>query len=154
MAEAVFRNMVLEAGLNQEIEVDSAGTGDWHQGQPPHKGTLEILSRYEICADKLIARQVEANDLSHFQYVIVMDDSNMEDLLTFGQVHPNTYVGKLCDFLENSTYENVPDPYYTGDFDETYELVTASCKGLLEFIRKRCKTNEKNNICNEEYREI
>jgi len=137
MAEAVLRDMVVKAGLEQEIEVDSAGTGGWHEGQPPHKGTIEILNRYDICSDKLIARQVISDDLTNFQYVIVMDDSNMEDLLTFGSAHPNTYVGKLCDFLQNSVYENVPDPYYTGDFDEAYELVIAGCKGLLEFIKNR-----------------
>ena len=137
MAEAVLRDMVTKEGLEQEIEVDSAGTGGWHEGQPPHKGTLEILSRYDISADKLIARQVRLDDLTNFQYVIVMDDSNMEDLLTFGSADPNTYVGKLCDFLQNSAYDNVPDPYYTGDFDETYELIIAGCKGLLEFIKKR-----------------
>ena len=139
MAEAVLRDMVAKAGLEEEIVVDSAGTGGWHKGQPPHKGTLEILSRYNISSDKLIARQVITDDLTNFQYVIVMDDSNMEDLLAFGSdtASPTTYVGKLCDFLQNSVYENVPDPYYTGDFDETYELIIAGCKGLLRFIKRR-----------------
>ena len=138
MAEAVLRDMVAKEGLEQEIEVDSAGTGGWHKGQPPHKGTLEILERYDISSDKLIARQVISADLTDFQYIIVMDDSNMEDLLAFGVADATTYVGKLCDFLENFVYDNVPDPYYTGDFDETYELVIAGCRGLLEFIKKRC----------------
>jgi len=138
MAEAVLRDLVAKEGLEEKISVDSAGTGDWHKGQPPHEGTLEILSRYDIPADKLIARQVMSEDLTRFQYVIVMDDSNMEDLLAFGSFDPSTYVGKLCDFLENSIYDNVPDPYYTEDFDESYELILAGCKGLLNFIKKRC----------------
>ena len=137
MAEAVFRDILAKEGLEGEIEVDSAGTGGWHKDQPPHKGTLEILQRYNITSENLVARQVRSDDLTNFQYVIVMDDSNMEDLLTFGAVHKNTYVGKLCDFLQNSTYENVPDPYYTGDFDETYELVTAGCRELLNFILRK-----------------
>ena len=137
MAEAVFRDRVQKEGLTQKIEVDSAGTGGWHQGHPPHKGTLEILRRYDISSEKLVGRQVKTEDLTNFHYIIVMDDSNMEDLLTFGTAHPSTHVGKLCDFIENSPLENVPDPYYTGDFDETYELVIAGCKGLLNFIKEK-----------------
>lgn len=137
MAEAVFRDLIEEEGLAHKIAVDSAGTGGWHQGQPPHKGTLEILQRYHISSEKLVARQVKTADLTDFQYIIGMDDHNMKDLLTFGTAHPNTHVGKLCDFIENPPVENVPDPYYTGDFDETYELVRAGCSGLLNLMKEK-----------------
>jgi len=137
MAEAVFRDLVEKEGLTKEIHTDSAGTSGWHDGKPAHEGTLEILKKYEIASDQLVSRKVTVQDLTEFDYVIVMDDSNMEDLVAFGNAASTTHVGKLCDFIKNSLYENVPDPYFTGDFDETYELVTAGCKGLLRFIKER-----------------
>lgn len=137
MAEAVMRHLVQKKDLNAKITVDSAGTGGWHHGEEPHQGTLDILNRYEISATSIFARQVKTTDLTEFSYIIVMDDNNMTDLAEFGQPNGDVHVGKLCDFIENTNYENVPDPYYTGDFDETYELVLAGCRGLLRFIREK-----------------
>jgi len=137
MAEAVFRNLVEKEGLTTEIYTDSAGTSGWHDGKGAHEGTLEILKKYDISADKLVSRQLMTQDFTDFDYIIVMDDSNMEDLLEFGEPAASTHVGKLCDFIKNSLYDNVPDPYFTGDFDETYELVMAGCKGLLAFVKER-----------------
>lgn len=137
MAEAVLRDMVEKKGLNHLIEIDSAGTSGWHDHKPAHDETLAVLKKYGISTAGLISRKVEATDLTDCQYIIVMDDNNMSDLATFGTASSACHVGKMCDFIINSMYENVPDPYYTGDFDETYELVTAGCKGLLKFIEER-----------------
>lgn len=137
MAEAIFRHLIEKENLSDKIATDSAGTSGWHDGKPPHEGTLEILNKYDIASHQLISRKITTEDLNNFDYVIVMDDSNMEDLLAFGNPRSTTHLGKLCDFIKNSLYENVPDPYFTGDFNETYELVTAGCKGLLQFIKER-----------------
>jgi len=137
MAEAVFRDLIEKKGLTTDIMTDSAGTSGWHDGKPAHEGTIEILKKYDVSSDQLVSRKVTTADLTEFDYVIVMDDSNMEDLSAFGTPATTTHVGKLCDFIDNSLYDNVPDPYFTGDFNETYELVRAGCKGLLRFIQER-----------------
>lgn len=137
MAEAIFRKYVQDAGLEHKITVDSAGTGDWHIGKPPHKGTRKILEKYEIGYDGIRARQLSRNDMTDSHYIIAMDDQNMRNITQFYQYaegEKRPYIGKLLDFASSTQLREVPDPYYTGNFDETYELVTDGCRGLLNYI--------------------
>ncbi len=137
MAEAIFMNLIRKEGLENEIQVDSAGTGNWNVGEPPHQGTKNILTKYNIPFGGMRARQVENKDFSVFQYIIAMDEQNIEDLSMFGGGNKNIYIRKLSDFVPDSNWSNVPDPYYTGDFDETYELVSSGCEHLLTFIKDK-----------------
>lgn len=135
MAEAVFRHVVNERGLAQQIDVDSAGTASWHVGKVPHVGTREKLDELNISYEGMTARQVTAEDLREFDYVVTMDEQNKQDVInTFG-VHNDVVVCKLMDFVPNPQEENVPDPYYTGDFDYTYELVAEASHRLLQHIK-------------------
>ncbi len=135
MAEAVFLQMVREADLSDKIEVDSAGTGDWHIGQPPHKGTLEVLKRNGVPANSR-ARQVRLDDLTQFDFVVTMDERNTRDVGELGREAPRAHVARLLDFVVDSNDKNVPDPYFTGDFDGVYALVRTGCARLLEHIRQ------------------
>lgn len=132
MAEAIFEKMVAEAGLAEEIAVDSAGTGSWHVGEPAHRGTRRVLKRHGInYAGR--ARQVTKADLDPAHYVIAMDQSNLDDLRRRFGDHPRLY--RLLDFASNGTEGDVPDPYYTGNFDHVYRLVEDGCHGLLAHVR-------------------
>lgn len=133
MAEAVFRRLVEEAGLDQQIEVDSAGTGDWHIGEAPHQGTRKILDRYEIDYTDIRARQFRKDDFTDFQYIIAMDASNVTNMKRIGK-NSNIEIMRLLDFIPEVKNKDVPDPWYTGDFEETYRLVRAGCQALLGFI--------------------
>jgi len=133
MAEAVFRHLVKEAGLSDRIDVESAGTGGWHIGERPHAGTLAILKRNQIDAGGKRARQIHRADLTEFDYVIAMDDENVADI----QALFHRRVPRLLEFAPQGTPLDVPDPYYTGRFDQVYNLVTAGCKGLLAHIREK-----------------
>ncbi len=135
MAEAVFRQMVKNEGLEDKISVDSAGTGNWHIGKPPHEGTREILTTNQIKYEGIVARQIAKDDISNFDYIIAMDAENLGNLRRMAGYQQTGYIGRLLDFVEKSKIEDVPDPYYTGNFDETYELVTSGCKGLLQTIK-------------------
>ncbi|GAA0288946.1 protein-tyrosine phosphatase [Gracilibacillus halotolerans] len=132
MAEAIFKKIVKENGLSDQIEIDSAGTGDWHIGKPPHIGTRNKLDEMKISYEGQKARQVQDGDLENFDYVIGMDASNLENLRPFKR-GPNTVVKRLMDFVEDAK-EDVPDPYYTNNFDYTYELVEEGCEQLLRNI--------------------
>jgi len=135
MAEAVFRQLVDEAGLSDKFHIDSAGTGNWHVGEKAHHGTRAILKEHGIAYNGR-ARQVTLQDVANPQtYIITMDQSNGNDLRrTFGS-HPNQY--RLLDFSSQQAEGDVPDPYYTNNFENVYRLVTDGCRGLLETIRQR-----------------
>jgi len=137
MAEAVFRHLVNKEGLNGKIEVDSAGTGDWHIGEKPHKGTQKKLDEHNIDYSTIRARQINHQDLVNFHYVIAMDEKNLKDLKGFAIQSPTAYIARLMDFVDDDTVVNVPDPYFTGNFDVTYKLVKEGCEQLLQFVRKR-----------------
>src|SRR5690625_4568043 len=135
MAEAVFRDMVNKEQLSDKIEVDSAGTANWHEGKPPHEGTRNKLDELGISYEGMAARQLKADDFEQFDYIITMDDSNMEDIKREFTQPKNAVVKKLLDYTKGSKEVNVPDPYYTGDFDYTYELVSNACDILLKRIK-------------------
>jgi protein-tyrosine phosphatase len=134
MAEAMFRDLVKRDGLENDISMDSAGTGDWHVGKPPHEGTRGILEKYSIESEGLKARKLTAADLEEFDYIIGMDAENINNINKLG-TGSGIVVRRLLDFVEQPAKENVPDPYFTGNFDETYELVKAGCEALLQEIK-------------------
>jgi protein-tyrosine phosphatase len=135
MAEAVLRHQVAQLGLSGQVEVDSTGTGDWHVGESRHPGTRDILRRNGIATSGR-ARQVTPDDLKAADYVVAMDQANVAALRRIdchGYLKGKMYL--LLDFAGANTPSDVPDPYFTGDFDRVYDLVTAGCEGLLRHIR-------------------
>jgi protein-tyrosine phosphatase len=137
MAEAVFQDMVNKAGLSDKIEVDSAGTGHWHVGQPAHVGTLSVLKANGI-PYKGRARQLERQDLDDFDYVLVMDRENLTTVRqytrgTHAEVNLFLSYAQAAGLVDTDV---VPDPYYDNSFDRTYRLVTVGSKALLDYIRK------------------
>jgi len=136
MAEAVMRHLILLEGLENQIEVDSSGTSDWHIGKVPHKGTLAILEQNNISTDNMFARQYHINDLENFDYIVSMDASNTENIKGINKGESSPKILRLLDLVETSDIKDVPDPYFTGDFDQTYDLVTKGCLALLALIKK------------------
>jgi protein-tyrosine phosphatase len=132
MAEAVFAHKVRAAGLADMIDTDSAGTGHWHVGSPPHHGTRRILAKYAIDY-RHAARQIVASDLEKFDYVMTMDADNYENVRAMGVgkalVRPFLY------YAPGASATEVPDPYFTGNFQEVFDLVDTASEGLLAAIR-------------------
>ncbi len=137
MAEAIFRDMVRKENLSGKIEVDSGGLGDWHIGNPPHRGTREVLNRQNISYEGMVARKVTEKDWNDFDYIIAMDDQNIEGLKRIrNQSNNEAVIAKLMDYVEDPKEDEVPDPYFTGNFDYTYQLVSEGCFQLLKQIKK------------------
>lgn len=132
MAEAVMRDLVEKRGLSADIKVDSAGTSNWHAGEPPHKGTTAKLQEMDISTSGMSSRQLRTSDLE-FDYLVCMDASNVEntrEMLRTDDV-------KVFRFLDLTDHKkDVPDPWYTGDFQETYDLCVEGCEALLALILK------------------
>ncbi|WP_206832020.1 low molecular weight protein-tyrosine-phosphatase [Alicyclobacillus fructus] len=133
MAEAVFRDMVRKAGLEDQIEIDSAGIGDWHAGEPPHHGTRRVLEQKGIDYAGIVSRQIRREDLEQFDYIVAMDESNMRALERLGAKRSER-VFRLLDLVPEEPDE-VPDPYYDGRFEEVYRLVRLGCEALLRRIQ-------------------
>lgn len=134
MAEAIFRQMVDAAGLSRQIAVDSAGTGHWHVGEQPHHGTRRVLREKGI-AYTHAARQIQPHDLHQFDYVLALDSQNLEDIGRLGRGRAD--VMRLLDIVPALGLRDVPDPYYTGRFDEVYDLLEQACRALLAHIIAR-----------------
>ena len=134
MAEAVMRHKVRAAGLESQVEVDSAGTGGWHIGSPPHKGTTGLLREKGIDAAGLRARQIDRSDLNDFDYILTMDDSNLAGVRLLGT--GRAVVRPLLEYAPDAGVTEVPDPFYDGGFAGVYILIDAACDGLLAAIRR------------------
>jgi len=134
MAEAVFQKMVDDAGLSDKITVDSAGTSSYHVGEKAHPGTRRVLSHHGIPYDGR-ARQIATKDAQNgTTYLIAMDSENVAEIRRrFGDL-PTLH--RLLDFASNTDVHDVPDPYYSDNFDYVYRLVEDGSRGLLEAIRK------------------
>jgi protein-tyrosine phosphatase len=134
MAEAIFRQMVADAGLSKAIEVDSAGTGSWHVGEKACSGTRRVLAKHGYQYNGR-ARQVTYTDMSDPDgLIIAMSSENIRDLQRRFGDHPRLH--RLLDFATDNDVMDVPDPYYEGNFDYVYQLVEDGCRGLLEDLRR------------------
>lgn len=136
MAEAVFTEMVRRAGLEDAIEADSAGTGDWHVGAPAHRGTRNILREHGIEYSGC-GRQITGEDLDVFDYIVTMDNDNFSDVRALSNGVGRARITPLLEYSAQATasgVREVPDPYIVGGFDITFRLVWSGCNGLLEAI--------------------
>lgn len=134
MAEGVFKDKVEKAGLSAQFEIDSCGTGRWHIGESAHPGTQKILKQHDIDY-RGAARQINENDLAEADYLIAMSQTNEQAIQRLGSVQGE--VSLLLDYARGVDETDVPDPYYTGNFEYVYDLVEAGTEGLLMEIRAK-----------------
>ncbi|MBU2955498.1 low molecular weight protein-tyrosine-phosphatase [Marinobacter sp. F3R08] len=137
-AEGVFRSLVTRAGLADQIDVDSCGTGHWHIGKSPDARAQEAAQRRGIDISGLRARQFSSEDLDSFDYVLVMDRQNLADIKDIWHQNGGTEPALFLEY-GNSEHQEVPDPYYGGDegFEMVLDLIHQAGEGLLADIRGR-----------------
>lgn len=136
MAEAVFQHLVVQAGLSDRFQIESVGTDTYHVGERTHPGTRRVLAEHNIPCHST-ARQLTRADLAGADYIVVMDRYNLSDVQSMAsRVSLDDRLYLLLDFADGQRLQDVPDPYYTGNFEQVYELVQAGCQGLLTHIRR------------------
>lgn len=135
MAEAVFQHMVNQAGLQDKIVVDSAGTGGWHVGECAHSGTLKELAKNNVPYDGR-ARQFSRTDFNNFDYIMAMDRENLANIRSKQPQDTQAVVSLFLDYADGVDETEVPDPYYQGGFDHVFALVENASRGLLAEIRQ------------------
>lgn len=138
-ADAVFRQQVRERGLSARIRVDSCGTAGWHVGKPPDPRSVEAARERGYDLSPLRARQLCWEDYFEFDYLLAMDESNLEVLQREAPLEYAGHIGLLLDFAPQAPEREVPDPYYGdgGGFVRVLELVEAASEGLLTEIARR-----------------
>ena len=129
MAEFVMRALVREAGLTEKISVASRALHTDEIGSDTHRGTREVLNAHGIPFTRRSAALMTRADYDTYDYIIGMDRENMRDLHRLTDGDPSAKVHKLLSFIGEQ--RDVADPWYTGDFDETYRDVDAGCRALL-----------------------
>ena len=129
-AEAVLRALIEDAGLDGEIEVDSAGTGAWHVGEPPDERASAAAARRGLTLTGA-ARQVAPSDFDQFDLLLAVDHENLQRLQRIAPPGSGDRIRLLDDV-------DVPDPYYGGPdgFDNVLDQVDAACRRLLDELRQ------------------
>lgn len=139
LAEGVFAHLVDRRGLEDRFDIDSAGTGHWHVGEPADRRSIAVGRKHGIAVSS-IARQVDPElDRERFKWLIAMDQSNAADLLSLGFAPERIRLMRSFDpsvCTDGVGQLDVPDPYYgPGDgFERNYAMLDAACAGLLDHL--------------------
>lgn len=137
MAEGIFLDLVEKFGLENEIDVDSAGTASYHIGELPDPRMRETAKKNGIHLVRT-ARQFVAEDFHNFDYILAMDDSNYDNIMSLkpdGDCRGEVFLMREFDDLDKGA--SVPDPYYGGQngFDEVFDILQRSNEEFLRFMR-------------------
>ncbi len=135
MAEFVFRDMVNQKGLGDQFHIASAATSQEELGNPVHHGTRNKLREYGIFTDGKRAVQLRKADYEMYDYLLGMDQRNITNMNRIVGQDPEKKIRRLLDYTKDA--RDIADPWYTGDFDQTYRDVYEGCEALLEFILEK-----------------
>lgn len=132
MAEFVFCDMVRKRGLEKQFHIHSAGTSREEIGNPPHHGTVRKLQQEGIPMHKHRAVQMTRQDYEDYDYLIGMEHWNIRNMTRIAGGDPQGKIHMLLDYSKNP--RDIADPWYTGNFDETYQDVTQGCEAFLKYL--------------------
>ncbi|MGG1592828.1 low molecular weight protein-tyrosine-phosphatase [Terribacillus saccharophilus] len=141
MAEAIFRKRIDEAGLSGFFTVDSAGIGHWHEGKEMHPSARALLGRKGISIGNHTAKQIQAENLEAYDYIIVMDQLNLQDLSAMAPAYTDRYQ-LFSDFIPERAGEDIEDPFFTDEFEAVFGMLEAGCVELCETIKQQTQWKE------------
>lgn len=137
MAEFVLKDMVEKEGIASEFYIASAATSTEEIGNPVHHGTRSKLAQVGISTSGKYAVQMKRSDYQEYDYIIGMDNWNYRNMLRIAGKDKEEKISLLLDYTDHP--HDVADPWYTGDFEKTYEDVLAGCQGFLAHLRQQGK---------------
>jgi len=135
-AEAMLRHKLVGAGLDRRVRVDSAGTHDYHVGEPPDDRAIAHGRGRGLALENLIARQVGVEDFTRFDYILAMDRQNLDWLVRHAPERTSARIELLLPYAPRLGLSEVPDPYYGGadGFERVIDLVDAACDGWIRAV--------------------
>lgn len=136
MAEGALRFRIAEAGLEHLVEVDSAGTGDWHVGEPPDRRAIATAARHGVDISMLRARQLQAADYHRFDWLLCADRSNLRDVRAQAPAGGRAGIALLREWAGQGEGAVIADPYTGGpaQFEEVWRQVDAAARAIVERI--------------------
>lgn len=138
-AEIIFQRLVDKENLNDQILIDSAGTGDWHIGKAPDRRAREAAMARGYNMSHLRGRQVQPDDFHEFDYVLAMDRDNLANLKRIKPADFEGHLGLFLPFGDQQSHDEVPDPYFGGaeGFELVLDLIESASAGLLQHIKSQ-----------------
>lgn len=134
MAEFLLKHMVKEKGMAGQFQIDSAATSTEEIGNPVHYGTRRKLAQYGISVAGKTAVRMQKRDYDFYDYLIGMDDANIRNMCRIAGGDPDRKICKLLEFAGST--RDIADPWYTGNFDETYDDILEGCEAFLEKLQR------------------
>lgn len=137
MAEGILRREIAKAGLQDQVQIDSAGTHSYHIGAPPDPRAQTAIGRRGVDISDLRGRQVADADFEKFDYILAMDEDNLGILRRKAPPHAQERIRLLLSFSSKFPHQAVPDPYYGGasGFEQNLDMIEDAVAGLIEAIR-------------------
>ncbi len=135
LAEFLFRDYVEKKGLGDQFEIASAATSSEEIGNPVHRGTRRILDSLGIPCGEKRARKMTKQDYEKYDYLIGMDQWNISNIMRIIRQDPEGKVHKFLDFTKRPG--DIADPWYTGDFQSTYQDVCEGCEGFWNYLQRQ-----------------
>jgi len=138
-AEGVFRRVLEQSNKSDDFEIDSAGTHDYHSGEPPDRRAIMAAARRGIDLSGLRARSVTEEDFHRFDLILAMDRENFAQLRQRAPRETRAQIRLVMDYAPDAHLREVPDPYYGGasGFEEVLDLLEQAALGLLQELKPR-----------------
>lgn len=134
MAEFVFKDMVQKKGTAGQFEIASAATSYEEEGNPVHYGTRRKLQRYGISVAGKYAVRIEKSDYKKYDYILGMEERNIKGILRICGKDTEGKIHRLLDY--SKTPRDIADPWYTGNFDLTYDDILEGCEAFYQYLEE------------------
>lgn len=136
LAEGLVKHHAEKQGILDRLEIDSAGTGAWHIGNPPDQRSIAVAKKHGLDISGQRARKIKVEDFDLYDYLFAMDNSNLNDLISLS---PHEHHGKIRLFThydDSQKGQEVPDPYYNDGFDGVYAMVDHAAEQLILHLKE------------------
>lgn len=132
MAEFLLKDIVKKKNIENEFIIESAGTSNEEEGNPVHFGTKRKLLEIGISTDGKYARKLLKEDYEKYDYILAMEEKNVKNIIRMIGEDKDNKVHRLLDYSKNP--RDIADPWYTGNFDETYDDIMEGLKCFIEYL--------------------